>query len=174
MRIFERIYPIGISIIFAIIIYNQHITFNIIPKIEPVLNSVVTVSSIVIGFLAAMVSILIAITNSKVMKRIREGKAEHLLTCYIREAIISGILLALGSTIAYLFVDYDGKKADLIFSVWFFMVIHFLLSSFRILNIMLNILSTIPKEYKEHEKKDSKMVYTPKKENAFKKDNTTS
>jgi ABC-type spermidine/putrescine transport system permease subunit II len=174
MRIFERIYPIVFSITCAIIIYNQHITFNTIPKIELVLNSTVTISSILIGFLAAMVSILIAITNSKVMDRIREGKAEHLLTSYIREAIISGIFLAVGSTIAFLFVDYKGKNADLIFSVWFFMFIHFLLSSFRILIIMLNILSSIPKEYKENEKENSKMVYTPKKENAFKKDNTSS
>jgi hypothetical protein len=161
----EQFFPIVVALLSGIVILFSHLNLQSVPKLETILNSAITVSSIMIGFLATMISILISISNRKIMKRIRDGKAEGLLNWYIREAIISGFFMAIYSTGLYLFLSYDGTYSKFLLAVWVLSIIHFVLASYRIMHVLLNILAALPKEYSNESKESN--VYTPSTERAF-------
>lgn len=165
-RLAERIYPVLAGLIGAAGILWFNLGLSSVKKLDAILNSAITVSSIIIGFLAAMVSVLISISGKRIMKRIREKGAESLLTWYIREAIISGFIVAVFSTILYMFVDYDGKSSVYLLATWTFLITYFVLCSYRIINVMMNILAAIPEEYAEDSQSST---YVPDKTKAFTK-----
>lgn len=163
----EQFFPMVLGVVSAGLVYLSPFKLSEIPELTALLNSAVTMSSIIIGFLGAMISVLITISGRKIMKRIREKKAEGLLNWYLREAITSGFLAAVYSSILIMFSKYDGGYAKYLLIGWSFIVVHFVCASYRILHVMMNILGALPDEYPEQP--STSKVYTPSAEKAFSK-----
>ncbi|MGD7050765.1 hypothetical protein [Rossellomorea marisflavi] len=137
-----------------------------VKNLPNILNAIVTVSAIIIGFMGTMASVLISLTNSKVMDKIRKKKAEKVLAGYIKISIIAGLLLALYSLSLNLFENYSGKGSNWMLIALVVLTIFFLLSSYRIFNVLLNILTSVLMEGKFEEAKEEsplkKHAYSPK------------
>lgn len=84
-------------------------------RFSDILNSFVNMSSIIIGFLATMISILIATVRKSVMRKIKANNATRLLTNYINTAVMSGILITVYSVTFNAFLD----KTDGGFGIYF-------------------------------------------------------
>lgn len=160
MRKWEVTYPYLFSLITGISVVIFKWDISDVENFTSILNSAVTVSSIVIAFLATMLSILITLTNADVMKRINKGDAEGLLVSYIKSTIIAGLLLAVYSMILYIFLDLSGLVSRILLAFFVALLGFFILSSYRIIHIVSNILGEILKENKPQSQK--KNIFTPR------------
>jgi uncharacterized protein YacL len=145
-RIWEMIYPALFSLIAGTVIFYSNLSLKRIENLDLILNSTVTISSIVIAFLGTMVSILISLTNEKVMKRIKDYGAQNTLTGYIAQSIITGLVLAVYSIILFMFLDYNGVWSNLLLAILAMLLCFFVFSSYRIMRVTSKILSTILKD----------------------------
>lgn len=161
MRFLERSYPYIISLIIGIVFYFLKIKINDISNFDNILSSTVTFSSIIIAFLSTMVSIFISLIDSKVMKRINEEDGDGLLTSYIAEAVIGGLLLVVYSMILFMFLNYTGKMSNYLLCFYIALLVFLILSSYRILKLTLNILRNVLRESTEL-KNEQKNIDRPK------------
>lgn len=145
-RFIEKWYPIVFSFCSVFYCATYKITSSDIPRFHEVLNSYVNMSSIIIGFLATMISILITSVDKTVMKKIRKFNAMNLLTSYINIAVISGLIVAIYSVGYSSVVDKTDSIYWYLFLFWVFIATLFLASTFRILQVMLRILTNIANE----------------------------
>lgn len=152
-QVIEKYYPLLIAVVIALILLlYTDLRLNNIPKFDSILSGTVTISSIIIAFLGTMVSILITLTNTKVMQRINHYDAGPTLTAYISGTIYSGLLLAVYSLMLYPFTELKSKSvSEILFILFVFLTTYFLLSSFRINLITLNILKNVLTDKKERE-----------------------
>ncbi|UFT98107.1 hypothetical protein KO561_12935 [Radiobacillus kanasensis] len=145
-RTWEVWYPIIFSLLCSIVVYYYKLGLNNINNLEAILNSTITVSSIVIAFLGTMMSILISLTSAKVMKRIKDNNAQSDLTMYVKQSVICGLLLAMYSMILYMFQDESGQISRYLLVSLVFLLVFFVLSSYRIFSVIFKILSSVLEE----------------------------
>jgi hypothetical protein len=141
----EKFFPLFIAIVLTLILlFFLDLRINNIPKFDLILGGTVTISSIVIAFLGTMVSILITLINTKVMKRINNHNAGPTLTTYISRTIYSGLVVAVYSLLLYPFIGLESDAiSKLLFLLFVFFTSYFLLSSLRINLITLSILKAV-------------------------------
>ena len=145
-RFIEKCYPFIFGVVAVIFCTWQNITSKDIPQFRELLSASVNMSSIIIGFLATMISILITSVDKSVMQKIRKCNAIDLLTNYINVAVISGLFVAIYS-VGYSTVVYrPGGWYWYLFLLWVFVTVLFLTATFRIMQVMLKILTSIAKD----------------------------
>ncbi|MCM3454417.1 hypothetical protein M3685_10720 [Heyndrickxia oleronia] len=159
MRKWELSYPYIFALLMFIVVFYFKWDLKDVNNLPAILSSAVTISSIIIAFLATMISILISLGNSTVMKRINNNDSEGLLIGYNKTSIISGFLLAIYSMILNVFIGLDGLISNILLAALVALIVHFTLSSYRIVNLVSSILTQVLKENKTEDKK--KKVFTP-------------
>lgn len=145
-RLVEKYYPFilgGCSVFICVIC---KFTSSDIPKFENMLSSYVNMSSIIIGFLATMISILITSVDKNVMKKIKKFNVMNLLTNYINVAVISGLVVVIYSVGYSTVIDKTEGVYWYMFLIWVFVATLFLAATFRMLQVMLKILTNIANE----------------------------
>ncbi|MFA2812041.1 hypothetical protein [Bacillus mycoides] len=159
MRKIEYLYPFLLGIIVVVVVYQFNITLASIKNLLSILSATVTISAIIIGFLATMVSILISLTNSNVMQRLKSARANETLSWYIKEAIIIGFMLAIYCLVLHMFDKYDGNGSKLLVSFYAGLLTYFVFAAYRIFHIILNILTSVLNESNEIESEET--IKTP-------------
>lgn len=148
----ERIYPIIGGILFLVFIYVFNLV-NVIISSEKILDSTITFTSIIVGFVGALIGILFSIRDSDIINELFKKNKREILKKYFQWTIISGLLLVLISTILYLhnnicktytFLNLNIKMIDIIFALWAYLVGYFVLSTYRITDIMMYIIFKDP------------------------------
>lgn len=118
-----------------------HYGFN--PKLnrfDKIVDGSITFASIIAGFLAAMLGILVSIKESKIVKAIFQSRTKRLLAFYFSESIFLGFLVVGFAGALYLVMDVDGLKTTVVFVTWTVLLFWFLASSLRIIFVMLLVL----------------------------------
>lgn len=124
----------GITLwVMGILDFNPQLT-----RFEKILDGSITFSSILVGFLAAMMGVLVSIKESEVMKRIFDVRSKGLLAFYLSETIFLGFIVVVSTCIMYLFIERTDYQTP--FIVWQISLFWFVTSSIRIIIIMLFIL----------------------------------
>ena len=139
----EKYWPLLLAVIVALIAFFAGWNLSSINQIKDILSSVINISSILIGFLGAMMSVLAAVAGHRVLKRIKNNNATELLRSYFSQSVGSGFVVAIGSTIMNLFVECKDDYARWLLIGWMFFVTYFLASAYRIMIVMGDILKTI-------------------------------
>ena len=150
-RLIEKWYPFifGIFVV-GFCVYQEIINKNI-PRFPELVSSCINMSSIIIGFLATMISILITSVDKSVMQKIRKSNAIDLLTNYVSVAVISGLLVVVYSVGYSTVIERSESLYWYAFLGWVFVVALFLAATFRIMHVMLKILTCIAKENDQEE-----------------------
>lgn len=159
MRKLEELFPSIVALIVLIAFIFTKWNLKDVKNLDAILEATGTISSIIIAFLATMISILITLGSSEVMKRINKNGGAPLLVGYNKEAIISGFFLAIYSMVLNVFVDLTGTLSNLLLSVLVSSIVHFTLSSYRIVHFGSKILTEVLNENKERD--SSKKVFKP-------------
>lgn len=107
---------------------------------DKVLESVITFGSIILGFLGALLGIIITIKNSDIMQEIHKKEQDKLLKSYFSESLSFGFAVIIFSIILQLLLDEDLVFASCIFFLWMFSLFVFLFSSYRIVSLLMKIL----------------------------------
>lgn len=151
----EKKYPFFLALGLSIILYL--IDFS--PKVsgfDKVLDGVITFTSIVIGFLAALLAIILSISKSKVMKHlyehIDESNGKNILFSYFKQSIVSGFVLVLLSICMHIIHLQNDSKiySEIIFWIWTYSAGFFVLTAYRIINVLMTALFV-----------DAKISHTP-------------
>lgn len=163
MRILERCYPFVVSGIVFVFMLWRNWKLDDVKEMSDILNSTITLSSIIIALLATMISILISLTDKKVMVRIKANRASNLLYEYLNLPIVSGLILTCYSIILYQFKEYDGEFSNILLTLFMTLLVFLLMSTYRILNLVTKILIDILKEDEDEAviEEDSLPVTTP-------------
>jgi hypothetical protein len=141
---FEEIYPIiGGALGFIISVF---LIGNCIPEeFDKILDASINFSSILTGFVGALIAILFSIKDTELMKYLFKYKKKNVLLHYFKNTVLSGIIIVIFSAILYLrnnLININIVKFSI--SVWIFLIIYFILASYRIIDIMMIIIFKDP------------------------------
>lgn len=151
------IFPYIVSVLLLVIAYFLDWSYKI-EKFDKVLDSIITFSSIIIGFLGALLGILITIRDTGIMKKIYSKNIyKKELKFYFYETIIIGFIVIVLTTIMYLVMGQEYKINIIIFYAWLFVATLFFISSFNlILKLMSILFKSDIQEDEEQESNDCK------------------
>lgn len=148
----EKWLPLTISLLVGICIFIKKCIPKDIQNFTDILSSVINFGAIIIGFLATMVSVLIALTGKRVIRRIQKNNATGLFTSYFVVPIVLGLLMIILSIFLMPLEKCDDFPTRVLFSLWIINIVYFLTSSFRIIRILQKVFKDIVNEYEESKK----------------------
>lgn len=139
----ERIYPYIIAASGAWLIWKfGSIEFLASDNLNDALTAIITVTSIIIGFIGAILPVILSMKNdSKVVRYVFQKDKRKLFLEYIKSTLAIGLILIVCAIVPYfsdLYVDTH------FYEIWpyvdIYMVICFLCATYRCLNNMLNLI----------------------------------
>lgn len=136
----ERLYPYLIGIF--ILVWSLGSKINILenPNLVETLNGVITVDSIIIGFLGAVMPVILSMKNeSKFVRYVFENDNNNLFAKYLKETIFLGLFSAAFSLVLHLRESLDETSQLAIYYIWVWSTLSFLLLTYRSMNHMINI-----------------------------------
>ena len=146
----------------VLLIKKQKIQFLSCENLNSALDAVNTLTALIIGFLGAILPVILGMKNeSKFVKYVFEKDEEKLFLKYIKITIVIGLLLVL-TTISMYFVSLiQEKEQQSLLYIWMFLICLFLLSTYRSLSNMLNLIfsndSTLDLENGEENKSEEEI-----------------
>jgi hypothetical protein len=144
-RVWDKVYPVIVSFF----ITGVFLSFGLDSKLEgfeKVLDGTITFASIVVGFLAALLAIILSISKSKVMKHLYNyidvNKGKKILFSFFQQSIASGFVVVILSIAMYLVIELKDQYAyhKVAFYLWLFLSIFFVVTTYRIINILMKAL----------------------------------
>ncbi|AGZ22157.1 hypothetical protein HO831_07055 [Streptococcus suis] len=132
--------PLIIPIIITILSYKLSLIHSCSKGLESLFSNIINAFAIIIGVLIALFGVLPSMSDSLVMKRIKEYKAEKELFYFCTETLVLSFLsLFLTLSIGFINSNYNLQKYNYIFYVWLFLICWTLSSSFRTILSLLKI-----------------------------------
>lgn len=151
-RLWEKTYPYSITIILLVLyqtIFKESSAEIIRNNSANLLTSVITLSSVFLGFVCAMLGVLISIKNTLMYDFLKSTKALSDLVQYIKEACFFDFVTLIISIIFLLFLPSpqgsplisDGLSSIQIYSLLFCSSV-MILSSLRMILILFEFINT--------------------------------
>ncbi|QZN77363.1 hypothetical protein MHB43_09190 [Paenibacillus sp. FSL H8-0317] len=137
-KIATLIYPLLISLICMFFALRYGLTYKL-PNFDKVLDGAITFSSIVVGFLGALLGILISIKDSEIVDKIFRSKEKQTIKFLFYEPFILGLLVVVTSALMHVMRAYENFSSEITFLVWFFVTVWFVPSTFRVVNTFMSV-----------------------------------
>lgn len=141
-KIAEKIYPYILALAVVVLLYKMKIDFISSKKMDEALNAIITTTSIIIGFIGAILPVIMSMKNdSKIVTFVFQKDADKLFLKYIKQTVATGIILIL-ITIFIFFRDQYVKAwiYSYVFDILTFFLIAFLLCTYRSLKYILELI----------------------------------
>lgn len=147
--LFEKFYPIIFAIIITIL-YKVFLMSEYLPQnFDKIIDASIYFSTIIIGFLGVLIAIIFSIRNSEIMKFILSNKGRE-FKYYFKCTLISGVVWIFDGAMLYIRTDlpviskYKIHISYYVLLLWVLLMVYFVASSFRIIDIMIEILFKDP------------------------------
>lgn len=131
--------PWLLSLIALLLAYLLGFTHTI-ENFDKMLDAVLTFSSIILGFLAALLGILITIRDTSIIKSLFSNGYKGAIKRAFIEPLTSGLAVVLLTTTFYLYLNVNTFTINIIFYTWLFVLCFFVLTSYRLISILIRIL----------------------------------
>jgi hypothetical protein len=141
----EKYSPFFVALVTAVFLILNKIDIASFKNITDMLSSITNIASVLVGFIATILSILIALPTHKVIQRIMMNDSIKHLRMYFASSIALGLVTMLFTLFLYPFVDVTVNDIQLpswVFSIWLSIFIYFILSCVRVIWILLLLLNT--------------------------------
>lgn len=137
----ERIWPYAITVILGALFYKAKI--NEIKNFKDILTCNVTFASIIIGFLATMLSILVASSDKPVVVKLKNKNKFKLLNLFITIPIIVGFISVISSF--FLIPNSESKtlSTSKLFYIFICLTILFIATAIRAITVMVFLINNI-------------------------------
>ncbi|MDF2544912.1 MAG: hypothetical protein K0S47_4630 [Herbinix sp.] len=140
-------YPYFISLIVTALLFRVGFNYSF-KGFDKILDAAITFSSIIVGFLGALLGILVSIKESKIVKAIFKTKEKFTLKYYFEEAFAIGIAVVILTCAMYVLINTNNKWSITIFYyLWLFTTILFIPSSYRIVSLLMAVFFNSNNEY---------------------------
>lgn len=139
-KLIEMLYPYVLSVIIFVLFKFAKNSLYQSKNINDALDAVITVSSLIIGFLGAVLPVIMSMKNdSKLVKYVFERDKDKLFLKYIKQTLIVGVLVIIVSVTVY----FRDQYKDTWYEKWnipilAYMLLCFLLCTYRCFSNMLN------------------------------------
>lgn len=162
--------PFFISIVISVILLSYNITtyhidyfkeFHLqsldfqLKGFEKVIDGIITFTSIIIGFLVAILTILLSSKDSKIINRIMIGSEKEELRIYFLSSFSVGGLLVFNSIIMYLARHFTNYLTYFLFYSWFFLTVFFTIHLILFLNVIMKLLFHLNDDSNHERQKDN-------------------
>ena len=143
LQLIERIYPYFIATISTLLIWIFcKIDFFASKNLNDALTAIITVTSIIIGFMGAILPVILSMKNdSKVVQYVFQKDKRKLFLEYIKTALGIGMALIIVSIVSYF---KDQFISACFYKLWqcviIFMLVCFLCATYRCLKNILNLI----------------------------------
>lgn len=140
--ILERVYPYAVASFLVITMYLKKINYISSNNIDNAIDGVITITSLIIGFVGAVLPVIMGMKNdSKFVRYVFEKDTERLFMKYMKNTLFCGIVLIAVSVSLYFKKDYETTMYyEYSFYIWVFMMALFLSATHRCINNMLNLI----------------------------------
>ena len=139
-KLIEMLYPYVLSVVIFVLFKFVKNSLYQSKNINDALDAVITVSSLIIGFLGAVLPVIMSMKNdSKLVKYVFERDKDKLFLKYIKQTLIVGVLVIIVSVTVYFRDQYKGtwyEKWNI--PILAYMLSCFLLCTYRCFSNMLN------------------------------------
>jgi len=137
-KLLGLICPLLIAVLALLISIWFDFTYTV-KNFENVLDGSITFSSIIVGFLGALLGILVSIKDSEIVKAIFATTEKYTLKYYFYETFIIGVLVVLLSCTMHVVREYHSVLTLGLFYAWMLFTVWFLPSSFRIISVLMSV-----------------------------------
>lgn len=137
----ERGYPyvLGAIAVFACIGFDFNMRTN--SNYKEVLNGLITLGSIIIGFLGAVLPAVLSMKNeSKFVRYVFEHDTENLFAKYLKATITLGFLDILVSLIMHVRNSLPLVARDVVYYLWIFITIAFIVATYRSMSHVITLI----------------------------------
>lgn len=138
VKILYGFYPLIVAIIILWLSIKLNFTYDL-KNFDKVLDGAITFSSIIVGFLGALLGILVSIKDSKIVQAIFETNERYTLKYFFNENFIIGLLVVIVSCIMQVLREYQTIWSSIFFYSWIVLFSWFLPSTYRIVNILMSV-----------------------------------
>lgn len=164
----NTIFPFIISLFISLLLLSYNISshytdfsflvldFNL-KGFEKVIDGIITFTSIIIGFLVAILTILLSSKDSKIINRIMDGSEKEELRIYFLSSFIIGGFLVFNSIIMYVARHFTNILTYILFYSWFFFTVFFTVHLILFLNIIMKLLFHL-NEDSNHERQEDNIL----------------
>lgn len=137
----ERFYPYLVGSISTCLCYYLKMDMTDGYSYKDVLNGLITLDSIIIGFLGAIMPVVLSMKNeSKFVKYVFEKDKKNLFSKYMKATIFLGLIDVLFSLVMYVRGIMPVCVRNLMYYFWIFLTLSFILSTYRSLSHMINLI----------------------------------
>lgn len=141
-KIISCIIDIGLPLLAGVVLLGSCIHFKVKVNFEgmpDVLNSIITFTSIVIGFYTAMYGVLITLENSDFFKRLRSNKADSVFKWQLYLSLVTAFITLILSIYLQGVSEYPFKLRHFVFLLWIFLVGFLFMTSFLSISLLLRV-----------------------------------
>jgi glucan phosphoethanolaminetransferase (alkaline phosphatase superfamily) len=118
-----------------------------------VLASIITFSSIVIGFYTAMYGILLTVNGSAFMDEFRKRKVAGIFKFQLYDSLVVSFLVLFLSILLQVLRHYPNRLTDIVSGFWYLTVGYFIATSYRAITLLLRLLFLQKKEVPRYSEK---------------------
>lgn len=129
------------ALLFLIINWKSRIITKTLPGMPAILDSIINFTSIIIGVLIALFGVIVTITDSDVMKKLKGSYGDKQIFKYSLETLISNFIVLVLSIVLQSLVEFSKQVqgTQLIINLWSFAVVFATCSSIRTIYYLLLI-----------------------------------
>ncbi|WP_322396071.1 hypothetical protein, partial [Clostridium perfringens] len=112
---------IFIPLIFSICVFvslNELDFDHNVSRFEKIVDGSITFTSIVVGFLSALLGVIISIRDAEITKRIFDVREKSLIVYYFLATILLGFLVIVCSGTLYVFIGQTTQASFFIMHLW--------------------------------------------------------
>lgn len=141
-KLIEMLYPYVLSVVIFVLFKFVKNSLYQSKNINDALDAIITVSSLIIGFLGAVLPVIMSMKNdSKLVKYVFERDKDKLFLKHIKQTLIVGVLVIIVSVTVY----FRDQYKDTWYEKWnipilAYMLSCFLLCTYRCFSNMLNLI----------------------------------
>lgn len=140
---FERGYPYIISAIASWVFFYLEIDIRMDEGYSELLNGLVNLESIIIGFIGAIMPVVLSVKNeSKFVQYVFKRDKKGLFGKYVSSTILVGLISTLTSLIMQVRESMSDEVSNNIYHFWIFTSILFLILTYRSMSHMINLIFT--------------------------------
>lgn len=170
-KLYEKLYPYIYSLLVVFLSIKHKNSLYKSENINSALDALITASSLIIGFLGAVLPIILSMKNdSMLVKHVFQKDTDKLFLKYIKQTLITGIFVIILAVSVYFRDQFGGTWYEkYCVSILAYIFSCFLLCAFRCLN---NILDIIFLDDEQQQKKREQFLKKDDKEKQFEKSHT--
>lgn len=138
--------PIVLGILAGVVIYFDKVPAMLLPRLEFLLDTIISCSATISGFILASVTILVGATSSEIMKKIKKHGAFPELRWRYTEALTLGLIVILFFTYLGVVIDDSNCVSNIYLSLSTGLLVTYICSVISTCYYLLSIIGLINEE----------------------------